>query len=262
MPTCSGDAIEVDNRACLRQMFAFRGDPGKLPRMLNSCCSRRVIDEVRARLGRFFLPPNPDTSACAAALAVRRTHIHLDKVLSIGGAGAESIGTSSAQNRGTATSTFIKEFGPTRVFELTPLDVVTITNANAETLLRVKRALPELLQGFEIDWRNYFTDNYYELSGVLGNVAKTHPEWQQFVQTLGRHHLRLRAAVWTRCAWRTQRRAWTQRAGAVARILPGLRALARAVMQRATGTRILRPQDQDFKNILECRGHLNSSSCG
>jgi len=259
IPACTGQIEEVDNGYALRELFALRGDPAKLPRMLNSCCHRSVIEKVRSQMGRFFLPPNPDTTCCAEVLAASRSHTYIDKALLIWGAHGESTGVSSAHSRGAATQTFVKEFGQDHVFECAPIGALTITNSIAESLLRVKRAMPELFAGCDIDWVKYFTDCYFELTSLSVDASAIAAERRELKLALTQRPVGFRARVWMAYLRRASLRGAFRWGGALGRSVPLVRHFGRALQQGKTGTRIIRGEDWGFQSILDCRRFLSMS---
>ena len=252
IPSHGGSIVMMDSRASLRALFGLRGDPGKLPRMLNSCCHRDVVAGIRARLGRFFLAPNPDTAACAVSLTAVDQYLYLDKPLLIGGAGGESIGASTTHSRSAATLNFLAEFGLERVFAHVPLGVVTVTNSIVETLLRTRRAMPERFEGLEIDWLRYFEDCYVELAALAAAVDVA-AERRELRRVLGERPVGFRARVYWRAVRRAAARVALRASGAAIRSVAGLDRALGAAARRRGGARLIRGDEAGFWSILECR---------
>ena len=256
IPDCTGLQFVFQSRGSLADLFALRASPAVVPRMLNTCCSQDVVERVRHHFGRLFLPPCPDYSSCAALLACTEEYVYIDKPLSIGGAGGESAGTAGRQDRGQALTTFLEEFGRQTVLDLSPIRVMTITNMITESLLRVKRAMPDRFVDHEIDWAKYFSDCYFELTSLHAGKAVIAAELQELRRALSQRPVGFRARVWAAYLRRALPRNGLRWGGSLGGSVPFVRRFHRALQQRKTGTRIVVGEQEGFRNILECRRML------
>jgi hypothetical protein len=146
--------VPRNSRDELDRLFRLKDRLG-IPKMLNSCCHRTVIDSVKKQAGRFFLPVAPDYSSCAATLAVQREYVFIDEPLMIAGLSVETKSQATILR-------FAKEFHE-ELFQHVPLSAIIGRNSIAESLLRVKHAMPDEFCGLELDWAEYFLRCHQEL---------------------------------------------------------------------------------------------------
>lgn len=149
--------LPISSKAALRQAFGLR-TPGEaaLPLMLNCLVRRSLLDVLRERMGRVYLPTSPDYSFLAGVLTTVDRYLWLDAPLMISGTAAESIGNNSA-NLAPSLQTFVSEVqaaGDNWV-ECVPLQQRSSPNSIADSLMRVQRRLPELAS-CSIDWPMYY----------------------------------------------------------------------------------------------------------
>lgn len=187
-----------DSRAAIHalchSMTAAQGSLG--PLMLNSMCSRRVIETAKQKMGRFFLYPSPDYSTYMAVLALVPRYAFLDDVLMLSGAARESIGSSSAYRPNTETANaFAQEFKGREVISRAPLKALVPTNGIVESILEVKRAMPAELDGVEPDWARYFAGCYAEMVQYEQIGSDMSAEWAEFHAVLARQPEAIRRQV-------------------------------------------------------------------
>jgi len=113
------------------------------PRGNNSFTHRSVIEMVRAKIGRFFLHPAPDMSSCAAVLGVVDSYIFISIPLHVWGVSTESIGAIQGAKGGEQAEKSKEAFGDKDFFELSPFKVYCPSNIWAESMLQVKKLLPD-----------------------------------------------------------------------------------------------------------------------
>jgi hypothetical protein len=214
-------------------------------------------------MGRFFLPPSPDYSTYVAVLALVDRYAFLDDALMLSGSGRESIGSSTAYKPNTETAReFEKEFKGKEVITRTPLKAMVPTNGIAESILEVKRAMPDLLRDIEPDWFRYYTACYAEMVQYRQNGSDMSADFAEFERVLAQQpaelHRRVRAA--TRFV-----RPRTTVARLVRRLIYGRQPLlAHAVgfalwrARRWLPSVPLRGEQEGFTNILEASRSLDA----
>lgn len=131
----------------------------KSPTMRNSCCHRSIIEQVKRKnkLNRFFVPPFPDYSSAAVILSEIKVCLFLDMPLFI-----SCPGQGKQDKVINCNDVFWKWFGQEaeHLLSCTPLSGITQSSGAAETLLRVKDALPEISSKVKLNWVRYFAQYY------------------------------------------------------------------------------------------------------
>jgi glycosyltransferase involved in cell wall biosynthesis len=164
MPRATGRTFTVPSRPDLVGLFAMSStDDHRLPKMLNSCCHRRLTEKVKQQLGRFFLPPCPDYTCCVAMLAKTERYTFIDAPLALIGMGAHSFGVAPSYGKPTVHLDFVEDFGGDEILKHVPLSFLTNTNSIVESLLRVREAMAAELCWLEPDWSKYFADCYRDI---------------------------------------------------------------------------------------------------
>lgn len=191
----TGRTVRRNSQHGLDRLFSLDRKAHGLPRMLDSFCNRQLIDEIRRKVGRFFLPPCPDFSCCAAMLASVETYVLIDKPLALVGCGSHVAGQSPTYGRPTRHLAFVEDFKGQGVINRAPLKLLVHANLIAESLLAVQEALPKELRNFEIRWWKYFILNYLELSVLDRRGVDTSAERDHFFRVLGRQPLKVQWGV-------------------------------------------------------------------
>jgi hypothetical protein len=152
--------------------------------MLNSCCSRLVIEQVQSQAGRFFIEPCPDYGATAVLAAAVDRFLYVDTPWMLAGSGRESIGASQYRRMNNATTnTFWEEFrnGHEIAWQV-PLRQGSVPNAIADTILRCRAEYGGRLADYQLDWVDYFTQCWQQIQRERrfgGDTASYVEEWQQ-----------------------------------------------------------------------------------
>lgn len=249
----TGHIIDVDSRSHLNEVFALRSNR-YLPRMLNSCCSRQIINKVKEQIGRFFLPSCPDYTSGVATLGVVEKYAFIDIPFSLAGLAPESIGPSSSNFRGDSSLTFAKEFREEALFKHVPLHAFVVSNYVADSILRVKEAMPECLSEFQLDWKHYFIKCYLEMLHLAGQGVDISSEKEQFFRSLREYSSSFQTCVRARLV--------------IAICEAAVRRAIRATIDRSTLLSYLEPmvrhryrtikgKDFGFTNILEAVKYLD-----
>lgn len=167
-PSFSGEIVEEASESALRRMFRF--DVAGLPKMLNSVCSREVIERVERGAGRLFLPTSPDYTFMAASLAVTRFFVYADTPIHLGGASKHSIGLSSMRGGSVATRAFYSEFGvgPEELHPAAPLCPAATCSAIWQSFVNVSLS-GIIAADYEPDLPRYYSILYSELRNWEAN---------------------------------------------------------------------------------------------
>jgi hypothetical protein len=190
--------LTLESREQLQTLFEARSDYLRLPKLLNSCCTRRIIDAVRGRAGRLFLPPCPDYSSCAAILASTDSYAYIDSPLALHGHGAHVHAVSTTYRAPTVHLDFVEDFRGQPILTHVPLSHLTGENTIAESLLTVKEAMPAELAWAQMDWAGYFTACYGDLLGLAECGLDTSALRREFSSALAKQPALVRAVVWMR----------------------------------------------------------------
>jgi glycosyltransferase involved in cell wall biosynthesis len=135
----TGGAVLCDSHGMLHAMLGqFRY--ALTPRANNSFTERRLVEQIRSRVGRFFLSPAPDASSSCLVLAHSRSYVLLDEPVHLFGQAPESIGADQEFRRSAPSAEFAAIAG--RLFELSPASVYCVTNIIAESYLQARRLVP------------------------------------------------------------------------------------------------------------------------
>ena len=159
----SGNTIERSGEAILRRWFDGCGYYSDAPMLFNACCHRSLIEEVKTKAGRLFLGSAPDVASSVALLSQVSSFTYVDDVLSLAGSGKQSIGANSMYGRSGPFQEFVTELDDGD-YPKGPFKAITLTTSVADTLIRVKNALPDILANYDINWANYFSGCYRDLA--------------------------------------------------------------------------------------------------
>lgn len=229
----TGGVSEIDAPDQLRRMFERR-ERRPLPGVVNAVARRDALERLRRGVGRVCGAPDPAWSACAALLAGERRYLVLDLPLTVGGVSPAGIGAGFLRDERRAHQV-IREFDVDDLFQRVPLRSRTCANLMAETLVRVREAVPELAAN-DLDVARYFVTCYEELVDPrrrLDARAEALSEWRS---ALRRQPLGVRARVFGQLAAERP----TARARQFARRFSALRRLGRTRRGRPTGGAFLR----------------------
>ena len=157
------------------------GAKKKSPFFPRAAYSRRVIEKIlEAYGGRMFLPFDPMTSGALAALSFTENTLALDLPLRINGSSRDANGMHFLNS-----ATFDKAFKGMKT-EFVPMKSLhVLSNPNADTVLRVQRALPEQLGRYKLNWENYFVDCHLQIQELFSLGYDASSELADFEQALG-----------------------------------------------------------------------------
>ncbi len=241
----TGKVLLRDSRRELKRLFAFQETIGA-PKMLNCFCHRQVIQAIKERQGRFFMPIAPDYSSCVAMLAMEAGYTFIDRPLGIAGLVSK---TKSKR----VIHQFLDEFGDTRLFARVPLQAAITCSGIAETLLNVRDGLSRELQCLELNWPEYFLRCLDEIReflefGVYADVAL-----REFEGVFKRQAFPVRAAFYRK---RIARRIQGLGRGIlhnVIRTCPWLGEMKAKARGQRIGTTIVIDGDRvGFRNVGDC----------
>lgn len=181
LPKVTGRLSVSDNRKALKAIYSMGGTPSEFsqakrayPSPMLSAYALPLAQRIRSRCGALFNPTTPDWAAGVAAMASTRFSLFLDMPLTVLQTTSDSFAATSA---GDATK--LKEL--LKLYDEPPLRDVPfdgmIPNRNwiADTIMGMKRRLPEELGEFELDYASYFENVYYCLADVRKRVGPEHP---------------------------------------------------------------------------------------
>ncbi len=197
LPRGSRSIIHIDSRSQLLALFAMRSNFHLLPRFLNSCCSRRIVEKVRQDLGRAILPPCPDYTSCAAILAKTEGYAFIDSPLGIMGHGSHVFGVAPGPAAPTCHVQFVEDYSG-GMMKHVPLSFLTSENLIAESLLTVREAMPRELSWAQLDWVGYFAGCYVDLLSLIGMGLDISSLRREFRSVLSTYPVSVRARVWQR----------------------------------------------------------------
>ncbi|WP_449245240.1 glycosyltransferase family 2 protein, partial [Desulfobacca acetoxidans] len=81
---CSGKRIRFDSKELLNSFVRFGKHGNCLPKLLNSCCKRTIVDLIRnSNKNRFFPPVSPDFTSCFLQLLFIDDILYIDEGLFI-----------------------------------------------------------------------------------------------------------------------------------------------------------------------------------
>ena len=150
-----------------------------LPRGLNSCCSRSVLEDIKRTSGRCFLPVAPDYTLAFLTLAHRPRIVQMNESLFVWGYGHLSNGGGLYTNSPYSEQTF-------REMDLSELDLVKhvpiktkgIHNLLCNDLMRLKQIYPDHFAGIDLRPIPYFVTCRKEIDQWL---SPDHPSYREKV---------------------------------------------------------------------------------
>lgn len=245
------------SKESLRHVFDQLWPGLPVPKMLQSLCSRKVIEDVLATAGRFFIPTCPDLSTAVFTLAVRDSYVHIDEPLMLNGCAAESTGATQWATMGETWKRFYRDHDGERTYACLPLNSYIGINACAQTLVDAKRLMPTHLHDHEVNWARYYSfyaDSLKHLAAGGGDVAA---ETQEYERVLSRQPEALRlevSALQNRSRTSLVRRA----VRSTINVIPGLSRLERLLRPAVHRVAPIRIDGckAGFRDIYECAQKL------
>ncbi len=162
-----------------------------LPRGLNSCCHRSLIEKIKSSpVGRLCLPVAPDYTMAFNQLAYSDCILHLDEALAITTV-RESTGVDFATKRGDGAAEFIKRIGgPDVLYHKMPIKTLLIHNSLLNDFSNIRDLVGGNLAGHEVPLTEYFTNCYSDITrntqvGVDMSVETT--EWTRALEAQEDH---------------------------------------------------------------------------
>lgn len=148
----------------------------RLPRSLNSCCARSVLDDVRRTTGRVFHSVSPDFTFAFLTLALRSEVVAINHPLFVWGFGDLSNGGGSYAQTDTFRR-FMRDANLTQddLMNHVPLKTFTIHNSLCNDLLKLKAIYPDLFADIDLRLKAYFLTCLKEIR-EFNPTAET--DWQ------------------------------------------------------------------------------------
>jgi glycosyltransferase involved in cell wall biosynthesis len=236
------DDQKVKAESIYQELFNCRFTQ-QLPRLLNSCAHRGLLNEIRHKLGRVFWPTCPDYTAGIAQLAFRKELVYLDELLLVWGVATESIGASQSL-RGTAANVFLDELRNDNapILKYVPAKIHSPMNYALDSLLFMKDKLGALLSGYIFNTEAYYTLMSGERGGSRSNADTELAEFRRALRSEG---LDVQLKVLATLTWQNLR-------GRAAR-----QAHRWGIARSSRRLRCISGQEYKFSNIFECVQHLD-----
>jgi glycosyltransferase involved in cell wall biosynthesis len=257
LPVVSNSIESLESRPALSRLFSEMWPSFPVPKMLQSCCSMKVLNQVRARVGRLFIPSCPDLSSPTLILDAVPRYEHIDRILMLSGAAIESTGGRMWRKDRANMRNFSRELGPDEVFQEVPMRVLVGINYVADTLLRVKKLLGPRMEDIDLDWERYFVLCFESLSAFEKLGADTAAEMQEFREALERQPVEFQRKVWRTieshrpAVWRQGIREAINKSNLLAQLELRMRPKVRKSKQR-----IIRGKQGGFGDIAECAAKM------
>jgi glycosyltransferase involved in cell wall biosynthesis len=246
----SGCATHYESSRLLAEMFEsgtglFRVK-WRIPFFPRSVCRREVLDAIRARQGRLFHPFCPMTSGAAAVLAFSKSTLHIDLPLRVLGLTVDSCSGWAVDSTTMETSHagIEVELAPIKQYRILP-------TAQAESLLRTQRAMPDRLEGYTVNYVNYFVHCETFLHEYEGYGLDAGPFRRVFEAALAKMPLEIQAAV--RAAIAAEHK--PKRPSLYEGLYKSSRQAARTVIDGMMGARLPGEVDAErlgLSNIFDC----------
>lgn len=131
-----------------------------LPRGLNSCYRKELVDSLQDRYGTVFRPMTPDFTSAFMLLANINAVLFIDQVLFISQGLANSNGGDAYSK--TAAS-YIQTLGNQEWFTHVPIKIPLVENIIYQDYLSIQSLAGGRLSQVDIDWPAYFEKCYREL---------------------------------------------------------------------------------------------------
>lgn len=199
LQTYSNSFIECDSVALLEDVFfnmkALPQSLIPLPKMLNSCCHRDVLNKIKSIAGRIFLPPSADYTVAAAILALIPKILFIESPLFLCGVSCKGIGaTFHMKNK--VTAAFYNEFGKeSKVYSYAPLTIQTYGNNIAESILKVKAVMPGRIKQFDLNLINYFIECKKDIETIENYGNNVSAEIKEYYEVLEKQDKETRESV-------------------------------------------------------------------
>lgn len=193
----SNNITELNSSILLRDLFEVkRGEMAvRLPKMLNSCCKKEVLNKIKTMAGKTFLLTCPDYSGAAAILALIPRLLFVEYPLFLWGVSQKGIGA-NCYRRNASLSAFLDEFGhKSNLIIHTPLTCRAETNLIVDSFLRVKAAMPEKLNHFNLNLINYYIECRKDLEEVRRFNNDVTAEIEEFYAVLKKQDKDVKEAV-------------------------------------------------------------------
>jgi glycosyltransferase involved in cell wall biosynthesis len=261
---------EKQSSDTLRTLFQKCDVINEAPRMLNGFCERETLLRIRRAVGNKVFWLAPDYSFAAFVLSELPSWLFIDEPLHLQGVFPEGIGSTQFFNRGEPARQFEREFKH-KLLQRVPLKNYVITNLIVETLLICQEMTPRLSE-YEVDWVQYFTNNWNNILTLEGNGVNVEKDKEEFfrVLKLQPENVRQQVEALTDPARETSYDEWLRRhplRASVRRAINGsplLTNLESLVRRRgknsdhttAPQVKALSGEVAGFSNILECARRL------
>ena len=255
----TGTVREIESAATIRRIYSECRVLNDIPRMLNSFCRRETLERVQTEAGRIFLLC-PDYSFAAMILTAMPSWLYVDEPLHLQGVFPEGIGSTQTFNRGEPSLEFARELKEDKPLKHVPLKSLLVSNLITDTLLLSKERM-HVLDGYQVDWANYFLSCWNDIGTLEGNGVNTNVDKEEFERVLSLQPADVQESVNSRrsveqsepVAQRSKVKAAARSLINSSRVLTNLESRVRR-RQSDTDARYvsLAGDEAGFSNILEC----------
>ncbi len=206
----------VDSAGALARLVRSMRYPSEYPMLYTALVARQLVDDGRARCGRFFLGSCPDVASAVQLMASSRSYLFTQAPAVLiqypGEAKAWSTG-GAAVSGGSLMGRYLQELGPGVLSD--PAER-SVAGAILETMRSVVRARPDLAWARQLGWREFAKHASREIEGLGHDRLGRHFHLARYLlrngQGIGSVFVQLRAGAgahapaWLRALWLASRR--------------------------------------------------------
>lgn len=178
----------IDSRQALNYFYNLEQEGLILPSVTLAFCNREIIGKLKKGGQKFFSGAALDFYSAIKMLSAVESYTVYDGVLGIAGNCRES-SSGSSRVRGESTAKFFAEFKGQELLKYVPLKLRLPVNGIADALLNVKEELPERLDQYKMNWKNYFRNCYLDIFIMESYGVDARQEKKHYLSVLLRQPL-------------------------------------------------------------------------
>ena len=184
IPTCTGSAQMLSSQLMAEDFTKGTSKyPYSLPRALNSCYRKELVNSLQERHGTVFRPMSPDFTSAFLLLANINAILYIDQALFI----SQGLGISNGGNAYAKTATaYLQSLGDRDWFPQVPIKLPLVENSIYQDYLSIQALSGGTLSQINIIWSAYFEKCYRELieksgMGLLSaqEIEGLYAEWSK-----------------------------------------------------------------------------------
>lgn len=158
--THTGGIERVSSKIICSDFTGYISYPKRLPRGLNSCCHKNVINSLRDRYGTVFRPISPDYTSAFLLLSKVDSVMYIDQALFI----SQGLHLSTGVNCYTKTgAAYLQALGEKDWFSHVPIKAPLVENGIYQDYFAIRNLAGGILCEVNVDWTIYFVKCYREL---------------------------------------------------------------------------------------------------